>query len=234
MQVIVPESSSDLLYLRQIRSFVRREGRLTPGQQRALDVLLPRFGVPAEGELDLETLFQRQAPVVLEIGFGNGDSLVQMAQAQPEWNYLGVEVHRPGVGRLLMQVEQADVANVRVACEDAQLLLKRLPETALEGVQLYFPDPWHKKRHHKRRLVQPDWAQNIRHKLRLGGFLHMATDWENYAEHMRLVLDQASGFRPATAAEAAACISARPETKFERRGRKRGHGVWDLVYVRQQ
>lgn len=222
------EHSTEPLHLRQIRSFVRREGRLTPGQQRALEELLPRYGAPADG-----ALIRRGAPLVLEIGFGNGDSLAQMAQAQPDWDFLGVEVHRPGVGRLLMLLEQARIENVRVTCEDAQALLQRLPDDSLQGVQLFFPDPWHKKRHHKRRLVQPEWAQTIRRKLQLGGFLHMATDWENYAEHMRLVLEAAPGFRPATADEAAARIRARPETKFERRGLNRGHGVWDLVYIRQ-
>lgn len=232
LQPIVEENSSNSPYLRQIRSFVRREGRLTEGQQRALAELLPRFGVPAEGPLDLTALFGRTAPTVLEIGFGNGDSLAQMARAQPDWNYLGVEVHRPGVGHLLLLLEREGIDNVRVVCDDAQLLLARLADASLQGVQLYFPDPWHKKRHHKRRLVQPEWAQTIRRKLAVGGFLHMATDWENYAEHMREVLAAAPGFRPATTDEAAARSGARPQTKFERRGLKRGHGVWDLVYLR--
>lgn len=221
-------------YRRQIRSFVRREGRLTEGQQRALDELLPQYGAPAEGPLEPVAVFGRPAPTVLEIGFGNGDSLAQMAQARPEWNYLGVEVHRPGVGHLLLLLEREEIGNVRVICDDAQRVLGRLPDGCLHGVQLYFPDPWHKKRHHKRRLVQPDWAQAIRRKLEPGGFLHMATDWQDYAEHMRTVLEAAPGFRPAGAEEAATCVAARPQTKFELRGRKRGHDVWDLVYIREE
>jgi len=228
----VTARSSVSPYLRRIRSFVLREGRLTPAQQRALQELLPRYGVPEKGTLDFAALFG-QRPVVLEIGFGNGESLAQMAQASPQLGYLGVEVHRPGVGRLLMLLEQHGIDNVRVVCEDAQLLLGRLPDQSLRGVQLFFPDPWPKKRHHKRRLVQPEWAQVIRGKLQIGGFLHMATDWEDYAEHMRAVMAGALGFRPASAEEAAGYVESRPETKFERRGRALGHGVWDLVYFRE-
>lgn len=225
-------STSTTPYKRRIRSFVRREGRLTDGQQRALDELLPRYGAAIDQPIDLAELFGRNAPTILEIGFGNGASLMQMAQAQPDWNYLGVEVHRPGVGHLLRLLEQEPLDNVRVVADDAQLLLKQLPDNSLHGLQLYFPDPWHKKRHHKRRLVQGQWAQSIRQKLSIGGFLHMATDWENYAEHMHEVLTAAPGFRPAHADEATARIAARPQTKFELRGRRRGHGVWDLVYIR--
>lgn len=226
------ESTPDTPYIRRIRSFVRREGRLTEGQQRALDELLPHYGASIASPLDLAGLFGRSAPTVLEIGFGNGASLAQMAQARPDWNYLAVEVHRPGVGHLLRLLEQERIENVRVVADDAQLLLEQLPAESLHGLQLFFPDPWHKKRHHKRRLVQAQWAQAIRQKLHVGGFLHMATDWENYAEHMRDVMAAAPGFRPADADEAAVRISARPQTKFELRGRKRGHSVWDLVYIR--
>lgn len=227
------DQNSDTPYLRQIRSFVRREGRLTEGQQRALDELLPHYGLPATaGPINLAAAFGRAAPTVLEIGFGNGDSLAQMAQQRPDWNYLGVEVHRPGVGHLLLLLQREGIDNVRVICDDAQLVLDRLADGALHGLQLYFPDPWPKKRHHKRRLVQPGWAQTIRRKLAVGGFLHMATDWENYAEHMRETLNAAPGFRAATPDELAERSNERPETKFERRGLTRGHGVWDLVYIR--
>jgi tRNA (guanine-N7-)-methyltransferase len=228
----VDEQTPDKPYLRPVRSFVRREGRLTEGQQRALDELLPRCNAPAAGPIDPAAAFDRTAPTVLEIGFGNGESLAQMASARPDWNYLGVEVHRPGVGHLLLLLEREDIGNVRVVCDDAQTVLGRLPDGALHGLQLFFPDPWPKKRHHKRRLVQPEWAQAIRRRLAVGGFLHMATDWEDYAEHMRTVLDAAPGFRAATPAETAARTADRPQTKFERRGRKRGHGVWDIVYIR--
>ena len=222
--------------LRTIRSFVRREGRLTEGQERALSELLPRLGLePGSGPLDLDAAFGRGAPKILEIGFGNGESLATMAQAHPDWDYIGVEVHRPGVGHLLLRLERDRIGNVRVVNGDAQELLARIPDGSLHGVQLFFPDPWHKKRHHKRRLVQPEWAQQIRHKLAVGGFLHMATDWENYAEHMRAVLDAAEGFR--NEAGAAGYIprpADRPETKFEARGKRRGHGVWDLRYIRTE
>lgn len=225
-------STSTTPYKHRIRSFVRREDRLTDGQQRALDELLPRYGAAIDQPIDLAELFDRAAPTILEIGFGNGASLLQMARAQPDWNYLGVEVHRPGIGHLLLQLEQEPIDNIRIVAADAQQVLKHLPADSLHGLQLYFPDPWHKKRHHKRRLVQAPWAQTVRQKLLPGGFLHMATDWENYAEHMLDVLAKTDGLRPANPAETAARLSARPPTRFELRGRRKGHDVWELVYIR--
>ncbi|MFO7593806.1 MAG: tRNA (guanosine(46)-N7)-methyltransferase TrmB, partial [Pseudomonadota bacterium] len=167
-------------YLRRIRSFVRRDGRLTPGQQRAIDVLLPRFGIEAgEEPLDLDTIFGRSAPRILEIGFGNGESLARIAKNHPENDYIGIEVHRPGVGHLLMRIEEFGLTNVRVMCADAvEILEKQIPDSSLDALYLFFPDPWHKKRHHKRRQVRPEWAQLVRQKLKTGGKLHMATDWE--------------------------------------------------------
>jgi len=220
-------------YLRRIRSFVRREGRLTPGQQRAMDELFPRFGIEAgEGMLDLDAVFGRSAPRILEIGFGNGESLAEIANNHPDNDYIGIEVHRPGVGHLLIKVEELSLSNVRVMCADAvEVLEKQIPDEALDALYLFFPDPWHKKRHHKRRQVQPEWVQLVRRKLKLGGQLHMATDWENYAEHMLEILSVADGFKnTSTSDDYVTKPDYRPETKFERRGLKLGHGVWDLVF----
>jgi tRNA (guanine-N7-)-methyltransferase len=226
---------TDTPYLRRIRSFVRREGRLTPGQQRAMDELFPRFGIEAgETPLDLDAVFGRQAPRVLEIGFGNGESLAEIARNHPQNDYIGIEVHRPGVGHLLMRIEELGLSNLRVMCADAvEVLEKQIPDASLDALYLFFPDPWHKKRHHKRRQVQPVWAQLVRCKLKRGGRLHMATDWQNYAEQMLEVLSAAEGFRNTSAGgDYVPRPDYRPETKFERRGQRLGHGVWDLVFER--
>jgi tRNA (guanine-N7-)-methyltransferase len=226
--------SDDLLSrLRRIRSFVRREGRLTPGQQRAMDELFPRFGIAAgEGLLDLDAIFGRRAPRILEIGFGNGESLAEIAHNHPENDYLGIEVHRPGVGHLLMKIEELGLTNLRVMSDDAvEILEQQIPDIALDALYLFFPDPWHKKKHHKRRQVQPAWAELVRRKLKVGGRLHMATDWENYAEQMRDVLNAAAGFRNTSPGnDYVTKPDYRPETKFERRGLRLGHGVWDLLF----
>jgi len=221
--------------LRTIRSFVRREGRLTPGQQRALDKMWPLFGID-EGEtaLDLDMLFGRQAPKVFEIGFGNGASLVEMAKQQPDQDFIGVEVHRPGVGQLLMAIDKEQLTNVRVACTDAvELLKKRIANKSLDRVQLYFPDPWHKKRHHKRRIIQPLFVDLLADKLKHGGFLHMATDWQHYAEQMLSDVSENSRFQ--NSSHDGTYIPRpdyRPLTKFEQRGHRLGHGVWDLLFKR--
>lgn len=220
-------------YLRRIRSFVRREGRLTPGQQRAMDELFPRFGIEeSEQPLDLDTIFQRSAPRILEIGFGNGESLAEIAKNHPQNDYIGIEVHRPGVGHLLLQIEELGLTNVRVICADAvEVLEKQIPDNSLDTLYLFFPDPWHKKRHHKRRQVQPEWAQLVRRKLKLGGQLHLATDWQNYAEHMLEVMSHAEGFANlSNSNDYVVKPEYRPETKFERRGMRLGHGVWDLLF----
>lgn len=219
---------------RPIRSFVRREGRLTVGQQRALELLWPRFGLEFTPEpLDLEALFGRRAPVTLEIGFGNGESLARMAADDPERDFIGVEVHRPGVGHLLQQVEDRGLTNVRVACHDAvEMLNRQVPPGGLDRIQIYFPDPWPKKRHHKRRLVQPDFVDLLATRLREGGILHLATDWEDYARHMLEVMQQAGAFtNQAADGGFSPRPSYRPLTKFEQRGQRLGHDVWDLVYV---
>ena len=223
----------DKSHWRHIRSFVRREGRLTKGQQRAIDELGPKFMLDLQSEpLDLDALFGRQAPRYLEIGFGDGKSLAAMAAAQPEADFLGVEVHRPGVGSLLLEVEQQSLTNVRVICADAvEVLNSMVPDHSLDKVFIFFPDPWHKKRHHKRRLVQPGFVATLRNKLKPGGLIHMATDWEDYAMHMLAVMNSAAGFSN-TAKEGSFVMRPeyRPLTKFEARGQRLGHGVWDLIF----
>jgi tRNA (guanine-N7-)-methyltransferase len=222
--------------LRTVRSFVRREGRLTPGQQRAIDTLWPQFGIDYNDTLmDLNEVFGRDAPKVLEIGFGNGNSLTQMAVNQPDHDFIGVEVHRPGVGQLLKAIEEHGLTNLRVACTDAVELLKhRIADHSLERVQLYFPDPWHKKRHHKRRIIQPQFVTLLAKKIKSGGHLHMATDWEHYAHQMLEDLSNNDSF--INCAEDSNYIlrpDYRPLTKFEQRGHKLGHGVWDILFKRR-
>lgn len=226
---------SDTKPLRTVRSFVRRQGRLTPGQQRAIDTLWSQFAID-EGDslIDLNALFDRDAPKVLEIGFGNGLSLSKMAAAQPETDFIGVEVHQPGVGQLLKAIEEQGLTNLRVACTDAVVLLQeRISDNALDRLQLYFPDPWHKKRHHKRRIIQPSFVQLLSEKIKSDGYLHMATDWQHYAEQMLEDLSNnvdfincgdESGYIPRP--------EYRPLTKFEQRGHKLGHGIWDLLFKR--
>ena len=219
--------------MRKVRSFVLREGRLTAGQRNALDNLWPQFGLErADGMLDPQTVFGRDVPRVLEIGYGMGHSLADMAQADPDKDFIGIEVHRPGVGALLMEIQQRGLSNLRSYCDDAVEILELcIPDNSLARVQLYFPDPWHKKKHHKRRIVQPAWVALVHRKLQPGGVLHMAPDWENSSEHMMEVMNDADGFTNlAGAGQFSPRPSWRPETKFERRGEKLGHGVWDLLF----
>ena len=221
--------------LRPVRSFVLREGRLTDAQRRALTELWPRWGVdrPRAGEqLDFARLFGRTAPVWLEIGFGNGDALRHMAQRHPEIDFVGIEVHRPGVGRLLNALEAEGIANVRVICDDAaEILREHIADGSLARLLVFFPDPWPKKRHHKRRLVQPAFADTAARVLERGGVLHLATDWEDYAWHMRAVLDAHTAFANSTGGWAE-CPDYRPQTRFETRGERKGHAVHDLLYRR--
>lgn len=222
-------------HLRTIRSFVMRAGRTTLGQEKALEEVWPKLGLSVEGGmLDLATVFGRESDVVLEIGFGMGDSLIAMAQAAPEQDFIGIEVHRPGVGRLLSRADELGLTNIRVFSEDAiEVLAQCIPDNALTTLQLFFPDPWHKKKHHKRRIVQSDFAQNIRQKLKMGGCFHMATDWENYAEHMMDVMESEEGYQNRAGERVfSPQPETRPVTKFQRRGEKLGHGVWDLIYQR--
>lgn len=222
---------------RQVKSFVLRQGRLTKGQQYALDTGWPRYGIPEGVErLDFQAIYNNQAPVTLEIGFGNGESLAQMAFAAPERNFLGIEVHNPGVGHLLYLIDANQLNNVRVMNTDAvEIIQQRIPLASLDRVQIYFPDPWHKKRHNKRRIIQTDFVSLLASRMKAGGLLHLATDWQDYAESMAEVMQASTEFR--TANPTGEAFSPRPEfrplTKFEQRGLRLGHGVWDLLYTKQ-
>ena len=222
-------------HLRSIRSFVMRAGRTTMGQEKALQDLWPVFGLELKnGLIDYQHIFGRQADTVLEIGFGMGESLISMAKVAPELNFIGIEVHRPGVGRLLSRIAEEGLTNIRIYCDDAiEVLDKCIADGSLDTLQLFFPDPWHKKKHHKRRIVQPEFAQTIKRKLQISGCFHMATDWQNYAEHMMSIMEIAPGFvNKAGVKQFSAQPETRPVTKFQRRGEKLGHGVWDLIYQR--
>lgn len=223
---------------RPIRSFVLREGRLTPAQDRAFRALWPRFGIEWEpGEfLDLPTLFGNANPVFVEIGFGNGESLAAMAMSHPGGNCLGVEVHRPGVGHLLLEIEKRGITNLRVCRRDAiELLEQGLVPASLAGVYLLFPDPWPKRRHHKRRILKPEFVQLLARVIRPGGLFNAATDWEPYAEQMLEVLTDADHLFENTAGPGAYASrpQERPLTKFERRGARLGHRVRDLIFRRR-
>ena len=219
----------------RIKSFVLRTGRMTDGQRRAYEINLAELGLQrSDGMQNFENTFGRVAPVVLEIGFGMGDSLAEMAANAPENDFIGVEVHTPGVGRLMYLVQEAGLKNVRTYEDDAvEVLAQCIPDGSLSRVQVYFPDPWHKARHHKRRLIQPQFVQAIRSKLNVGGVLHLATDWENYAEHMMDVMSDAEGYsNMAGDREYSPRPDYRPITKFEKRGERLGHGVWDLLFTK--
>jgi tRNA (guanine-N7-)-methyltransferase len=222
--------------IRRIRSFVRRQGRLTKGQSQAITELWPVLGIEyqSSSKLDFAQLFGRQSAVTLEIGFGMGASLVEMAKQHPERDYLGIEVHQPGVGACLMAAKEAELTNIRVMCHDAvEVLQNNIPDGSLDMVQLFFPDPWHKARHHKRRIVQTPFVELVRQKLAIGGIFHMATDWENYAEHMVEVMNALPHYQNLSATmDYVERPASRPMTKFERRGQRLGHGVWDLMYKR--
>lgn len=229
------EAEAAGVYISKVKSYVKREGRLTRAQARALEDHWPDMGIEFnDTPLDLNEEFGRSAPVVLEIGFGMGKSLVEMAAAEPDKDFIGIEVHRPGVGACLADAGELGLTNLRVMEHDAvEVFQKMLPDASLARLQLYFPDPWHKKRHHKRRIVQPEFVERVREKLAIGGHFHMATDWENYAEHMAEVMNNAPGYcNTATQGNYVPRPDYRPITKFETRGQKLGHGVWDLIYER--
>lgn len=220
---------------RHIRSFVLRQGRTSPGQQRAIDALLPHFGIPYAAHLiDLDRAFGRRAPKILEIGFGMGDSTATIAQAHPENDYLALEVHTPGVGNLLKLIDAQSIGNIRIIQHDAvEVLRDMIADNALDGVHIFFPDPWHKARHHKRRLIQSPFIAKLVQKMKPGGYLHVVTDWQDYAEQILCVLtgeplleNTADGYAPRP--------DYRPLTKFEQRGLRLGHGVWDLVFRRKE
>jgi tRNA (guanine-N7-)-methyltransferase len=225
---------ADARRARGIRSFVLRTGRTTTGQARALTELGPRFVLPyAATPTNWDAVFGRAAPRILEVGFGMGEATAQIAHALPERDFIGVEVHTPGVGALLLRIEQLALTNLRIVQHDAVEVLRDMVEPgSLAGVQVYFPDPWHKKRHHKRRLIQPGFVELVASRLAPGGYLHCATDWEPYAEHMLEVLAANAGLEN-TAAGYAERPAWRPLSKFEQRGLRLGHGVWDLMFKRR-
>jgi tRNA (guanine-N7-)-methyltransferase len=216
---------------RPIRSYVLRQGRLTVAQERALSQMMPVYGIPFEEQpLDLQTVYGRNAPKILEIGFGMGQATAHIAAQHPENDYLGIEVHTPGVGSLLSLIEQHELSNLRIIQHDAVAVINQMiPDASLAGIHIFFPDPWHKARHHKRRLIQPDFVALLAKKLAPNAYLHLATDWENYAEHMLTVLRNEPGLINAHET-CAPRPTYRPLTKFEQRGLKLGHGVWDLVF----
>ena len=219
---------------RTIRSFVRRAGRLTPSQQRALKELWPEFGVPfSRDPLQFEALFGRVAPVLLEIGFGNGDTLVQLAAEHPDLDFLGIEVHEPGVGHCLLEARDAGVTNLRLIRHDAvEVLEAMIAPASLSRINLYFPDPWPKKRHHKRRLVQPAFLKLVASRLSPDGTFNVATDWENYAEHIEAVVRESGLFECAEKrVHSGDQPLDRPVTKFERRGLRHGHRIHDWRFV---
>ncbi|MDM3870867.1 tRNA (guanosine(46)-N7)-methyltransferase TrmB [Porticoccus sp. W117] len=220
---------------KSIRSFVVRGGRMTEGQRNAFEQWWPEYGLSLhDGALDPHAVFGRSAPLVLEIGFGMGDSLLAMAAAEPDKDFIGIDVHPPGVGRLINNAGKQNLRNLRCYLADANDVLEDcIADASLARVQLYFPDPWHKKKHHKRRILQPAFAQQIAGKLAPGGVFHMATDWQNYAEHMLDVMEAAEEFsNNAGAGQYSPRPDYRPITKFEKRGERLGHGVWDLLYRR--
>lgn len=221
--------------MRSVRSFVLRQGRLTPGQQRAINAYSAQWLLASEPteKLNFPAIFGNNNPVVMEIGFGDGQCLLQMAQAMPEKNFIGIEVHRPGVGRLLQGIAEKQLTNVRVMNTDAvEVLVHQIINASLAGVHIFFSDPWHKKKHHKRRLIQPDFVRVLTQKLMPGGIIHLATDWQNYAEQMLMVLSENAELKNQSRAEDGFYHepTLRPLTKFELRGVKLGHGVWDLIF----
>jgi len=221
---------------RPVRSFVRRTTRLTRAQRAAIESRWPTYGIEPLGMLDLDAVFGRRAPRVMEIGFGNGEALASLAGAHPERDYLGVDVFEPGIGRLLAAVAEQGLTNVRLLRGDAvDILRDNVPPRSLQAVLLWFPDPWPKKRHHKRRLVQPDFAGLVASRLEPGGLFHLATDWEDYAEHMLAVLEAEEDLENlAGPGNFCSVRTERPVTKFERRGLGLGHGVWDLQFARRE
>lgn len=223
----------DALHRRPIRSYVLRQGRVSKAQRRAHDALLPAFGIPFAREVvDLDAAFGRRAPRILEIGFGMGETTAAIAADRPGNDYLGIEVHTPGVGSLLKQIDERGLTNVRVIQHDAvEVLQYMIAPESLDGVHVFFPDPWPKKRHHKRRLIQPPFAALLAQRMKPGAYLHVATDWEEYAQHVLAVLGGEPALRNIAEAYAAR-PKHRPLTKFERRGLELGHRVWNIVFQR--
>lgn len=221
---------------RPIKSYVLRTGRMTASQERALQEYFTLYGIAFDEQvtkLDFNDYFDKNQPLVLEIGLGMGDSLVEMAQANPELNYVGIEVHTPGIGNCLKLIHAKQLSNLKVICFDAIQVLQALPDHTLYGLQLFFPDPWHKARHKKRRIVKQSFLDLVAQKMKTGGFIHMATDWQDYSEHMLEDLTASPYFiNTASAGNFIPRPDFRPLTKFEKRGHTKGHGVWDLYFKR--
>ncbi len=222
---MIPQRSS------HIRSYVLRQGRISNAQQRCLDTLLPIYGIPYLSQsLDLDNIFGRTETKILEIGFGMGETTAAIAQSHPQNDYLALEVHTPGVGSLLKQIEELGLKNIRIIQHDAvEVLRDMLADNVLDGVHIFFPDPWHKARHNKRRLIQPSFVTQLVKKIKPGGYIHVATDWQDYAEQVLAVLSSEKSLEN-TAANYSLRPTYRPLTKFEQRGLRLGHGVWDLVF----
>ncbi len=220
----------------KIKSFILRQGRSTAGQKQALEVHWDKYCLDPKKRYDFSQVFKRDAPLILEIGFGNGSSLAEMAHANPDINYLGIEVHRPGVGHLIRLLEKEEIKNVRIFHHDAmEILEKNVADSSLKAVHLFFPDPWQKRKHHKRRIVRPDFLGLLDKKLKVEGYFHAATDWEHYAMAMLRILSENEGLVNASA-DNQFCPRPeyRPITKFENRGLKLGHGVWDLIFKKTE
>ena len=235
----VEQAEQEGKYIRKVRSFVKREGRLTNAQARALELHWSTMGLDHQINSQINVIkpsnvFANENPVVLEIGFGMGKSLVEMANNAPELNFIGIEVHKPGVGACIALAMEEGVENLRVYEHDAiEILADCIPDGSITTVQLFFPDPWHKKKHHKRRIVSPEFVETIRQKLKIGGVFHMATDWENYAECMLEDMSSAEGYKNLSENnDFVPRPDSRPLTKFENRGQRLGHGVWDLQFER--
>ena len=235
----VEQAEQEGKYIRKVRSFVKREGRLTNAQARALELYWDVMGLNHQNDnqnsvINPSEVFENENPVVLEIGFGMGKSLVEMAKNAPELNFIGIEVHKPGVGACIALAMEEGIENLRVYEHDAiEILADCIPDASLTTVQLFFPDPWHKKKHHKRRIVSPEFVESIRQKLKIGGVFHMATDWENYAECMLEDMTSSAGYKNLSENnDFVPRPDSRPLTKFENRGQRLGHGVWDLQFER--
>jgi tRNA (guanine-N7-)-methyltransferase len=231
----IEQAEQEGKYIRKVRSFVKREGRLTKNQERAINDNWQTMGLNhSDGLIDVQTLFKNDNPVVLEIGFGMGKSLVEMAKASPELNFIGIEVHKPGVGACISSAVEAEVTNLKVYEHDAiEILADCIADNSLTTVQLFFPDPWHKKKHHKRRIVSLEFVATIRQKLKVDGVFHMATDWQNYAECMLADMKSSPGYTNLSdTCDYVPRPESRPLTKFEDRGQRLGHGVWDLQFAK--
>ncbi len=229
------------MQIRAIKSFILRQGRLTQRQEHALTELSQHYILPTETQADWKKIFSCDAPVIVEIGFGMGHALISNAQARPDYNFVGIEVFRPGIGALLAELKAKNIANVRIFYKDATDVFKQcVPDNSLDAIHIFFPDPWPKRRHHKRRLIQPLFVQLMARKLKIGGKLHLATDWEDYAVHMLKTLHSVKQLsnlaQPANMQEMAAFARSReerPQTKYERRGQTLGHSVWDLIFEKR-